>query len=70
MLKTLDSTKEKAGGQGFKMALNPRLGHLGFSVEETKSSDQVFVHQSPRRTEGKKVSVSEVHDFLGNAVQK
>lgn len=51
MLKTLDSTKEKAGGQGFKMALNPRLGHLGFSVEETKSSDQVFVHQSPRRTE-------------------
>ncbi|XP_029340595.1 Fanconi anemia group M protein isoform X2 [Mus caroli] len=51
MLKTLDSTKEKAGGQGFKMALNPRLGNLGISVEETKSSNQLFVHQSPRRTE-------------------
>ncbi|XP_056841558.1 Fanconi anemia group M protein isoform X4 [Rattus norvegicus] len=48
VLKTLDSTKEKAGGQGFKVTLNPRFDNLGFSVEETKSSDQLSVYQSPR----------------------
>ncbi|GAB1297473.1 Fanconi anemia group M protein homolog [Apodemus speciosus] len=35
---------------GVKMALNPRADSLGFSVEETKSGDQLFAHQSPRRT--------------------
>ncbi|XP_052041728.1 Fanconi anemia group M protein isoform X2 [Apodemus sylvaticus] len=51
MLETLDSTKEKAGARGFEMTLNPRLDNLGFSVEETKSSDHLFRHQSPCRTE-------------------
>ncbi|XP_028638024.1 Fanconi anemia group M protein [Grammomys surdaster] len=50
-LKTLDSTKEKAGGQGVKVTLNPRLDNVGFSVEETKSSGQLFLHQAPRHPE-------------------
>ncbi|XP_021512904.2 Fanconi anemia group M protein [Meriones unguiculatus] len=46
MLKTPDSTKEKAHVQGFKVTLNPRFDDL----EETKSSDQIFLRQSPQRT--------------------
>ncbi|XP_036062429.1 Fanconi anemia group M protein homolog [Onychomys torridus] len=47
VLKTPDSTKEKASVQSVKVTLSPRFDDLG---EEAKSSDRVFLHLSPQHT--------------------
>ncbi|XP_052594569.1 Fanconi anemia group M protein isoform X2 [Peromyscus californicus insignis] len=47
VLKTPESTEEKASVRSFKVTLSPRFDDLG---EEAKSSDQVFLHLSPQHT--------------------
>ncbi|XP_059135457.1 Fanconi anemia group M protein [Peromyscus eremicus] len=47
VLKTPDSTEEKASVRSFKVTLSPRFDDLR---EEAKSSDQVFLHLSPQHT--------------------